>query len=51
MIESFEKLLDDCYQDFGPIYERLRTAADIEADKVLDGDGVITRGTLAYFKK
>ena len=24
VIESFEKLLDDCYQDFAPIYERIR---------------------------
>jgi len=50
VIESFEKLLDDCYQDFGPIYQRIGTATDIEADEVLDGDDVVTRGTLAYFK-
>jgi len=51
VIESFEKLLDDCYQDFGPIYQRIGTATDIEADEVLDGDDVVTRGTLAYFKR
>jgi phenylalanine-4-hydroxylase len=51
VIESFEKLLDDCYQDFAPIYERTRTAIDIEAHDVLNGDDVVTRGTLAYFKK
>ena len=50
VIESFEKLLDDCYQDFSAIYERIGTATDIEADEVLDGDDVITRGTLAHFK-
>jgi phenylalanine-4-hydroxylase len=50
VIESFEKLLDDCYQDFAPIYQRIGTATDIEADEVLDGDDVVTRGTLAYFK-
>ena len=49
VIESFEKLLDDCYQDFAPIYERLGSATDIEPDQVLDGDDVVTRGTLAYF--
>jgi phenylalanine-4-hydroxylase len=49
VIESFEKLLDDCYQDFAPIYERLGSAIDIEPDQVLDGDDVVTRGTLAYF--
>jgi phenylalanine-4-hydroxylase len=51
VIESFEKLLDDCYQDFSPIYERIRTAADIEPHDILQSDDVITRGTLAYFKK
>jgi len=51
VIESFEKLLDDCYQDFAPIYQRIGTATDIEADEVLDGDDVVTRGTLAYFSK
>jgi phenylalanine-4-hydroxylase len=51
VIESFEKLLDDCYQDFGPIYQRIGTAIDIEADEILDGDDVVTRGTLAYFKR
>ena len=50
VIESFEKLLDDCYQDFAPIYQRIGTATDIEADEVLDRDDVVTRGTLAYFK-
>ena len=50
VIESFEKLLDDCYQDFAPIYQRIGAAIDIEADEVLDGDDVVTRGTLAYFK-
>jgi len=51
VIESFEKLLNDCYQDFAPIYERIGTATDIEAHDVLNGDDVVTRGTLAYFKK
>jgi len=51
VIESFEKLLDDCYQDFGPIYQRIGPATDIEADEIWDGDEVVTRGTLAYFKR
>jgi phenylalanine-4-hydroxylase len=51
VIESFEKLLDDCYQDFAPIYERMASATDIEPDQVLDGDDVVTRGTFAYFKR
>jgi phenylalanine-4-hydroxylase len=51
VIDSFEELLDDCYQDFGPIYERIRLATDIEAHELLDSDEVLTRGTLAYFKE
>jgi len=51
VIESFEKLLDDCYQDFAPIYERMGSATDIGPDEVLDGDDVVTRGTLAYFNE
>ena len=50
VIDNFEKLLSDCYQDFAPFYERLRTAPDIEAHAVLDGDDVVTMGTLAYFR-
>jgi phenylalanine-4-hydroxylase len=51
VVDSFEKLLDECYQDFGPIYGRISTATDIEACELIDGDEVLTRGTLAYFKE
>ena len=51
VIDSFEKLLQECYQDFGPLYERMRTASDIAPDQVLAGDEVISRGTLDYFKR
>jgi phenylalanine-4-hydroxylase len=51
VIDSFEKLLEECYQDFGPLYERVRSATDIEAHELRDGDDVLTRGTLAYFKE
>jgi phenylalanine-4-hydroxylase len=51
VIESFERLLDDCYQDFAPIYQRIKMAPDIEAHEILDGDDVVTRGTLDYFRK
>jgi len=50
VIDSFEQLLDDCYQDFDPIYERIRVAPDIEANELIDNDEVITRGDLGYFK-
>jgi len=51
VITSFDKLLEECYQDFGPLYERLRTATDIEAHELLDGDDLLSKGTLAYFKE
>jgi phenylalanine-4-hydroxylase len=51
VIESFEKLLQACYRDFGPVYERIGTATDIEPFELVEGDEVVTRGTLAYFKK
>ncbi|MEH2478623.1 phenylalanine-4-hydroxylase [Nitrobacteraceae bacterium AZCC 2146] len=50
VIDSFEKLLEDSYQDFGPLYARLAGAPDIEADQLVADDRVINRGTLAYFK-
>jgi phenylalanine-4-hydroxylase len=49
VIDSFERLLEDCYQDFGPVYDRLRTAPDIEAHELAEGDRVITRGDFHYF--
>jgi phenylalanine-4-hydroxylase len=51
VIESFEKLLDDCYKDFAPVYARLRGASEIEAHEIVAGDDVLTRGTLAYFRE
>jgi phenylalanine-4-hydroxylase len=51
VIDSFEKLLDECYRDFGPLYERLKSATDIEAHEIVTDDEVLTRGTLDYFKR
>ncbi|MGO8952746.1 MAG: phenylalanine 4-monooxygenase [Rhodomicrobium sp.] len=50
VIDSFERLLEDCYQDFGPVYERLRTAPDIEAHELAEGDRIVTRGDFHYFR-
>jgi phenylalanine-4-hydroxylase len=50
VIDSFEKLLRSCYQDFGPVYERMATAGDIEAGALIKGDDVLHTGTRAYFK-
>jgi phenylalanine-4-hydroxylase len=49
VIESFETLLADCYQDFGPLYGRLAAASDIEPHELIAGDTVLSEGTLAYF--
>jgi len=50
VIESFDELLRDCDQDFGPLYERLRAAPDIEAHELTPQDRVLTRGDFAYFR-
>jgi phenylalanine-4-hydroxylase len=50
VIDSFEKLLQDSYQDFGALYARLAGAHDIAADDIIPGDHVINRGSLAYFE-
>ena len=49
VIDSFEALLKDCYQDFGPLYRRLANAAEIAPSEVIPTDKVLHRGTLAYF--
>ena len=51
VIDSFDSLLAACYRDFGPLYERLATATDIAPHELAPGDQVITKGTLAYFRK
>jgi phenylalanine-4-hydroxylase len=51
VIDSFEKLLEDCYQDFAPVYTRLKNAPAIEPGEIIDGDDVVSRGTLGYFRK
>jgi phenylalanine-4-hydroxylase len=49
VIDSFEALLKDCYQDFGPLYRMLASATEIAPSEVLPTDKVLQRGTLAYF--
>jgi phenylalanine-4-hydroxylase len=51
VVPSFERLLEECYQDFGPLYERLARASDIEAHELVEGESILTRGSLAYFKQ
>jgi phenylalanine-4-hydroxylase len=49
VVDSFQSLLDQCYRDFGPIYSRIGTASDIDPHELIEGDRVVSRGTLAYF--
>ena len=51
VIDSFKALLADCYQDFGPLYARLKAASDIAPGAIVAGDEVLHRGTFAYFKE
>jgi phenylalanine-4-hydroxylase len=51
VIDSFEKLLNECYQDFELIYDYLATSKSIEPDQIIETDSVINRGTLQYFDK
>lgn len=50
VIESFEKLLDDCYKDFDTVYDEVVSRPDIDASALIQGDRVLTAGTLDYFK-
>jgi phenylalanine-4-hydroxylase len=50
VVASFEKLLEQCYRDFGPLYERLAKADDIEPNELVEGDQILNAGTLSYFK-
>jgi phenylalanine-4-hydroxylase len=50
VIASFEALLEECYRDFGGLYENLAGASDIAAHELIDGDEVLNRGTFSYFR-
>ncbi len=50
VIDSFEKLLEDCYRDFAPVYDRLRAAPDIEALALAEGDRIVSKGDFHYFR-
>ncbi len=49
VIDSFAKLLEDCYQDFGDIYAEIKDFEDIKPNEFLQSDNVVSRGTLDYF--
>lgn len=51
VIDSIEELKAVTLQDFGPLYERLKGAEDLQIDAILPSDKVFTRGTQAYAAK
>ena len=50
VIDSYARLLQDCYQDFDAVYERLRSGPEFEPHALADGDRVITKGDFRYFR-
>lgn len=51
VIDSFEQLLDTCYEDFGDVYTSVKNQPDYDAHEIIPGDRVMTRGTREYFLK
>ncbi len=51
VIDSFQQLLDECYQDFDAVYDYLESASSIEPDQLIDTDTVISHGSLEYFRR
>jgi phenylalanine-4-hydroxylase len=51
VINSFSDLLEQCYQDFGALYDRMETLQEFEPSELVPDDEVINRGTLEYFKQ
>jgi phenylalanine-4-hydroxylase len=51
VVPSIEALNDATYEDFGPIYERLKGKSSIAVDAIEPYDRVITRGSQAYAAK
>jgi phenylalanine-4-hydroxylase len=48
VVPSFDTLLRETLQDFGPIYAGLKDAADVPIEAVLASDRVFTRGDQSY---
>jgi phenylalanine-4-hydroxylase len=50
VVDGFQSLLDACYRDFGPIYDRLRELPTLEPHELAPGDRLLTRGDFHYFR-
>lgn len=51
VINSLDELFDATLQDFGPVYDKVKTLDDLEITEILESDKVYNRGTQAYAKK
>jgi len=49
VIDSFEQLLEDCYADFGKLYEDTKDVKPIEPHEILPSDDLLQHGSLTYF--
>ena len=43
------KLLQECYQDLGPLYERMKTVSDIAPNEMIEGGRGYKQGDLGLF--
>lgn len=50
VVDSFQSLLDACYQDFAPIYDRLIAQPTLDPHEIARGDRIVTRGDFHYFR-
>ena len=50
VVDSLEQLLESCYEDFGDVYERVRSQPEFDAHDIVPGDVILHRGTRAYFE-
>ncbi len=50
VIDGYQQLLDECYADFAPVYEKVRELSDIEPHRIVNGDHVLHHGTLDCFR-
>lgn len=52
VIDSFQQLFDQTYQDFGPLYEEMKAEKIThETDELVEGDRILHRGTGEYARK
>ena len=50
VIDDIDELLQLAHVDFGALYQRVRGRAELESGDVVEGEGILTRGTGAYHR-